>query len=379
MTFSSYLYDRQYWLQQWLVGRFHALRRPSTPAPLPAEGPARVLVVIAGLIGDSVMCTPLLAETRRLWPRASLTLLGLRHNCELLGACPHLTSMIEAPALPFRWRQRRQMRELRQQLRNQRFEVALIALGDQFAHLLAAAGIPIRVGVRESFLAPCLTHTYEIGSGRTWGPAERLNALRVLGAHVGPAAPELWVPDAARAAAERRLADLGLAPGERFAAVHPFGSTARQWWPPERVLPLATALQTKHGLRTLLIGGPETRGRIAGNTSALMDATGAFSLAELLAVLERADLVVSTDSGPFHMAGALRRPLVGLFRKRRPEHADRYPQARVLLGQNTDCESHCRWDHCVSTPCRQLAAITVADVVDAMARALQGKPLATSS
>ncbi|MBW3599046.1 MAG: glycosyltransferase family 9 protein, partial [Planctomycetes bacterium] len=127
---------------------------------------------------------------------------------------------------------------------------------------------------------------------------------------------------------------------------------------------LAEAMRDARFGRVVIVGGPETRGAVPPQpANVTIDATGALSLRELMGVINGAALVVSTDSGPFHIAGALGRPLVGLFRARRPEHAHRYPQARVVFGRYQNCQSECQWHQCSRVPCRQLESISVADVM----------------
>jgi ADP-heptose:LPS heptosyltransferase len=243
--------------------------------------------------------------------------------------------------------------------------------------MIAKAGIPVRVGVRGHALAPCLTHLYDIGSPRTWGPNERLNAIRVLGFDVPPIAPHVVVVEAARAAARARLASWGIGPTTPFAAVHPFGSTRRHWWPIERVSQLADDLMRQHGLRTVLIGGPDSRLALPPSLrDVVVDAT--VPVSELVAVLAEAAVVISTDSGPFHLAGAVGTPLVGLFRARRPEHAGRYPQAQVLFGRDDTCASLCAWDRCQELPCRQMRDLSPEEVCETTRRALGASAVAQS-
>jgi len=101
-------------------------------------------------------------------------------------------------------------------LRALQFDLAIILLGDQFAHLLARVGIPIRIGVKEHQLAPCLTHHYSIGSPRTWGPEERLGALRCLGYKVESVKPRLWVDRDARESASLKLRSFGIEAGGKI-------------------------------------------------------------------------------------------------------------------------------------------------------------------
>jgi ADP-heptose:LPS heptosyltransferase len=322
--------------------------------------------VVTGLIGDTVMSTPVIVEARRLWPEAWITLLGNRRTCELLSACPLVDAWLETPVIPFTLRRRQEVVELERRLREQAFDVAIILLGDQFAQVLADARIPTRVGVRGHLLEPFLTRTYDIGSPKDWGPRERLGALRALGYEVGHVMPTLWVSDQARMAAQVRLIELGLPEGTAYAVVHPFGSTQAQWWPPDRTAELGEAVFREHNLWTVAIGGTETRGALRTCSSTIIDAIGALAIPELMAVIGSAELVISTDSGPFHIAGALRRPLVGLFRARRPEHAARYPWAKVVFGQHASCARRCAWNRCQSRTCRQMNALSVSEVLDAI-------------
>lgn len=342
-----------------------------------AKNPERVLLVIAGLLGDTVMTAPVVTAARRVWPFAQLTLLGRRENCELLSVCPELDARVEMSAFPFTVRRRSEVARLQHWVNAQRFDVALLLLGDQFGYMVAKAGIPVRVGVRGHALSPCLTHHYDIGSPRTWGPNERLNAIRVLGFDVPPMVPRLTVPSQTRAAARAQLATLGLDASTPFAAVHPFGSTSRQWWPIERVSTLAGDLMGRHGLRTVLIGGPDVRSAVPASLQArLVDATGRLSIPQLMGSLAEASLVVTTDSGPFHMAGAFGAPLLGLFRARRPEHAKNYNGSEVLLGRDESCAQRCQWDRCAHLPCRQMAALSVDEVCHAAHDMLSARPLA---
>ena len=176
------------------------------------------------------------------------------------------------------------------------------------------------------------------------------------------------VSEPARDAARIKLLALGMRAGASYAVLHPFGSTRRQWWPPERVSELARVLVEQWDLDVVLLGGLETKGHASLDMTRGFDATGALSVSELVAVLSDASLVISTDSGPFHVAGALGRPLVGLFRASRQEHAGRYSSAFVLFGEDSQCDVACRWDRCRGVPCRQMSRLTIEDIAAAASR-----------
>ncbi len=376
MSLSSYIYSQQWRARQRLVALRYGRSHSNGVIDPKSFAPRNVLFVLSGLIGDSVMSLPSIAAAREIWAGAGITVLGRKHNRELIAACPWFDDFFECNADPFSLRRSGEIKELEQWLRSRNFDAAIILLGDQFAHLLARAGLPVRVGAGGTLLERCLTHAYDTGSPRTWGANERLNSLRCLGYSVDPATPRLFVDAEARRTAVEKLVTLGLPETENYAALHPFGSSRRQWWKLQEAKALADHLYDRSGLRTVLVGGPETEEAARElDGGPLVSAAGQLSLGELLAVIERARLVVTTDSGPFHIAGALARPTVGLFRSRRPEHAGAYPGARVVFGKNEMCRTQCDWDRCAAEPCRQMEDIDAADVRSALDEVLSAVSL----
>jgi ADP-heptose:LPS heptosyltransferase len=355
--------------------RISGWRRSFRPTPVPPQlsgEPRRVLVVLKGLLGDTILCTPVLIEARRLWPSARITLLGRRQNCELLRACPAVDDFFESAADPFSVRRRRDTAALKAWLARGAFDVAILALADELAALLEESRVPIRVGALATPLAPFLTHTYRIGSPGTWTPDERLNCLRCLGLDVRSTEPRLWVTDEGRRSAEQKLRDLGLREGRRYAVIHPYSSKRMRWWPVNRVARLAGALFRDYDLEAVLVCSSR---QSVDPGSRLINTTGLLNLSELLAIIGGAVFAVSTDSGPFHMAGALQIPTVGLMRSTAPYYARLYATSRVLLGTDAWCEGRCRWDRCGNMPCRQMESLHVDRVLQEIGALLASRGL----
>ena len=249
----------------------------------------------------------------------------------------------------------------------------MLLLGDQYGYLAAGVGIPVRVGPANDFQSACATNTFDVLEPRTWGPPERLNAFRCLGYEVEDIEPKLWVSEAATKTASEKLGEAGIADGEEYCVIHPFGSTHRQWWMLDRVRRLADEIFDEFGMRSVIVGGVETAGETMDGP-AIVDSRGKLNLQELMAVIEGARLAVSTDSGPFHISGALGTRTVGLFRSRRPEHASRYSSGSVVFGRCEECVRTCEWDSCAADPCRQMVDISVDDVLSEIRRRIAGGP-----
>lgn len=366
MSFKTSIYSYQLQFRQWLLARSYANPEGFRSGPLEAE-PDKVLFVLAGLIGDSIMSLPAIDVCRKLWPAASITVLGKKHNHDLIAASGFFDDFYEFDADPFSLRRSEKTRTLETWLETKCFDAAIILLGDQFAHLLARANIPVRVGVEGTPLENCLTHTYNIGSPRTWGVNERLNSVRCLGYEVENTLPSLIVDPDARRSGQEKLRACGIDVA-RYIVLHPFGSTLRQWWSLKNIPMFATELREKYGLQVVLVGGTQNAGSLLQDATAVVaEMTGKLSLPELLAVIDGAKLVVTTDSGPFHIAAGLGKKTVGIFRSSRPEHATQYPSATVVFGENQACIDACGWDSCQRSPCLQMAEISVAAVIRAVA------------
>ena len=105
----------------------------------------------------------------------------------------------------------------------------------------------------------------------------------------------------------------GYPPGTGHVVVHPGASVPARAWAPERHAALVRAL-AREGWRVIVTGGPCERAltRHVAGTRAL-DLGGRTSLGELADVLAGAACLVTGNTGPAHLAAAVRTPVVSLF------------------------------------------------------------------
>jgi ADP-heptose:LPS heptosyltransferase len=145
-----------------------------------------------------------------------------------------------------------------------------------------------------------------------------LHVLRGLGMDVPAVAPyDLAVPDDAVRGALCALRGRGIAPP--FAVIHPVASDEPKNWPVERFAAVADHLVRAHHLDVLVTGSDrdgDRLGALLGNVSCrerVVAAAGAFSLPEMAAVCRSAEIMVTADTGPMHLADTVGTPLVALF------------------------------------------------------------------
>jgi ADP-heptose:LPS heptosyltransferase len=157
---------------------------------------------------------------------------------------------------------------------------------------------------------------------------------------------------------------------EPYVVVHPGASVPARTWPVERHVELVGALAAR-GRNVAVTGSPDEVA-VTGLVSAegggrVADLGGRTSLAELAEVLAGAQTVVVANTGPAHLAAAVRTPVVSLFApvvtavRWRP-----WRVPHVLLGDQTaECAgSRARVCPVPGHPC--LASVSVADVVAAV-------------
>lgn len=153
-------------------------------------------------------------------------------------------------------------------------------------------------------------------------------------------------------------------------------------WRPENYIAVAEHAHRVHGLDIVVTGGPtrierDYGMRIAEDANApVTNLVGETNLKQLFAVLQRAKVVVSPDSGPVHMATAAGTPVIGLYASSNPDRTgpsrqrqwtvNRYPEALMReCGKTVD---EVRWGKRVRSPdAMDLVAVTdVTERLDAL-------------
>jgi heptosyltransferase-1 len=157
---------------------------------------------------------------------------------------------------------------------------------------------------------------------------------------------------------------------DRFAVISPCAGWGAKEWPAERYGAVAQDL-AKTGLRSIVNYGPGEEGianivlREGGGAAQPMQG----SISDLIALLRRAQLFVGGDTGPMHLAAALKVPVVALFGPTDPARSGPYGTPSVVLRDSTSVTSHAR----SATTDRGLMKIRSEDVVHAAEKLLSTK------
>ncbi|HET9949507.1 MAG TPA: glycosyltransferase family 9 protein [Longimicrobiales bacterium] len=180
---------------------------------------------------------------------------------------------------------------------------------------------------------------------RALRPYHRIDAYRILLGQepAGPRAHRIEPPEELRA--RWRAA---LPPGRPLVGLFPGANAPARRWPAGRFAALAAALAAR-GAGVVVLGGPAERDLTASVAAAApgsADLGARTDLADLAAVLSLCDLVVTNDTGPMHLAGAVGTPTVSLWGPSDPNEVRQVgaPDVRVS-GPELPCKP-CRKNRC---------------------------------
>ena len=264
----------------------------------------RVLLVRFSSIGDVVLTTPLVRALRRRHPDAELVYVTKRALAPLVSDNPHLTRVVALePHEP--------VHHLAARLRALAPTHGLDLHGSLRSAALRAL-VPGRwAGYRKRKVARTALIAAKLDLYRDAVPvAERyFEAARLLDVRPDGGPPEFHLGSGARERVAAWLAERGLA-GVPLAALAPGAAHATKRWPTRHWIELAGRLRAA-GFEPVTVGGVGDRG-IAQQVPA-PSATGELSLQETGALLGRARVVVSGDTGVMHMATGVGTPVVALF------------------------------------------------------------------
>jgi heptosyltransferase-2 len=340
-----------------------------------SAAPGRILVRVPTWVGDAVMATPVFRALRAAHPAAEIVLEGRPVLEELLGGLASFDRWLADPSAGARGLLARARR-----IRRERCDWAVLLPDSPRAALGPfLARVPRRTGYsRDPLRRVLLTESLDpprLGGRRVPVPmTERyLRITRSLGVPDRGTHLELAVDPAARERVGARLRGLGLADGERLAAVTPgagFGSS--KLWPVEHFAAACDGLAGRLGLRPVLAPGPgegEIAARIQAHSRAAvrLDPAG---LAELVALVERSALVLTNDTGPRHIAVALDRPVVVLMGPTDPEITAQHLERQRVLREPVACSpcqlKTCPIDHrCLTRLAPERAVAAAAELLGA--------------
>lgn len=284
-----------------------------------------ILIVRTDRMGDVVLTTPVIGALRAAYPKARLCMLVTPATWDLVAGHPDLDEvMLDDRAKRHKgfwgfWR-------LIRQLRRRNFSAAFIFHTKRRTNLMCfLAGIPHRIGYKNNKFGFLLTDP--VKDTRHEGRQHEVDyCLDILKAW-GLAPPKMALKVSLHGAAEQWAKDFFKQPAlqdKRCIAIHPGASDPAKCWPAHRFAAMMNVLDQRHACVFVLMGAAATTVVAEQIKTDLEDhvmvwnLTGKTSVAQMVSILKRCQLLISNDSGPVHVAAGVGTPVVSLFTRDQP-------------------------------------------------------------
>lgn len=310
-------------LYRWLWLKRAMDRRPRPASELGTPAIRRILAISCTALGDTLLSTPGLRALRQTYPQAHIALLVHPSLQTLFAGQADVNELIPYDG---KWRG---FSRVARQLHG--YDLAAIFHGNE----PQATPLAYLSGARHIFKLPNNNRWNFLLNNRepvlSWddlghGIDQRLAVARLAGAS-GELSRRMTVPMPVdgQAALDQALAERGWQTAPMI-ALQPGASTMSRRWPRSRFIALAVELARQHPeLRFVVTGSPaeaalcqevaagiEAAAPQSGGSRAWASA-GQLPLIALPALLKRASLLVTGDTGPMHLAVTVETPVVALF------------------------------------------------------------------
>ena len=284
---------------------------------------ANILIVRTDRIGDVVLTTPVFKALRKAYPLARITVLVTPLTADLVRGNPYIDEVI----CDDRMGEHRGFLgaiRLTKMIRSRKFDAAFIYHTKRRYNLMCFwVGVPLRIGYKNGKFGIFLTHPVkdERHLGKKHEAEYCLDLLKPFGVSDAELDVFVAVNKEAEAWAAGWFNAKGICPGDVI-AVHPGASDATRLWPTACYARLIDALANRYSVKILLVGGPETVNTAAEilrlARSSVLDMTGQVTVGQTSSILRRCRFLVSSDSGPLHIAAGVGIYTICLFPRIQP-------------------------------------------------------------
>jgi len=320
----------------------------------------RLLIVRLSAMGDVIHTLPAVYALRKAFPHAEIGWLIEERWTELLCASGSPRRGPRTPQRPLvdwvhtvrltDWRKSlftlptlQQIATVWNDVREARYEIAIDLQGAIRSAVLARwSKAPAVYGAAQPREAPAsLWYTRRVVTRGAHVIDQNLSVAETIAQRELTAPPvALPLDPEVESRTDQHLSQLGVS---HFAILNPGAGWGAKRWPAERYGEVARRL-AENGIRSLINYGPGeeqlVNDAVAASLGAARPTRG--SLTELIALTRRARLFIGGDTGPTHLASALRVPVVAIFGPTDPARNGPYGTRSVVLRSPSSATTHAR-------------------------------------
>ncbi len=327
-------------------------------------------------IGDAISTIPAIRAIRKKFKNAVITEIISAHLLELVSHCPHIDNVIsydreagfaglfKKMGLLFNLRKAKfDIVIFLKCVSGPRQKFSLFFRDNLFLYLTQAK---IRVGFYTPGNGFLLTHKLRADKYSFENIIDSyLDLVNLIGARDSNESPELWLDSKAEQYIDNILGKL-ISGQNLLIGINPRAKEEIKLWGDDRFAMLADSLIEQYQSKVIFTAIERDFDIIKNKIIALMRNKPLpfinTDLNQLVALINRCDLFISLDSGPFHIASSLGIPAIGIFSGREDPRAwDTRVKRSIMIRKGPDC-SPCYKKICRDKVC--LDTISVKDVLE---------------
>ncbi len=332
-----------------------------------------MLIKLSGL-GDVVHTLPVLVKLRSRYPRARIDWLITPENAEIVRCHPALSNVVLFARRDFskrghRWRAMLAFLDMLKQIRRAKYDLVIDLHGQaRSAFFALASGARVRIGFDRP-VKDIIRHGWRGAREGSWIaythriPIPTLDVHAIdrylwVGALLGfdDSPPDLTIHLASQTVqnVQRLLEDHGIPASKALAVMAPGTIWETKRWTIEGFAAVARQF-LQDGIAVALAGTTRDQARcrqIAAAAPGAADLSGKTTPAELAALIQRAEVCVTNDSGAMHLAVSLGKPTVSVFGPTNPVRVGPYHRPESVVRVDLPCSpcnyrwlSQCPFDH----------------------------------
>lgn len=345
-----------------------------------------ILIVKLSAIGDVVHTLPSLAAMREMCPTAHITWVVEEASADLITDHPALDRLIVFRRK--RWIENVRRREnmggtvsdilkFIRELRERRYDVVI-----DFHGLFKSSLVVLLSGARRKLgydsmqeLSGLFLNEKIVEDMGKHAVDRYLDFVRYLGGKVGT--PEFLIPVTTenKKNIERLLKANNVDMSERFVAVNPVAYWDTKLWDNDKFARLCDRIVTELQHKVVFTGSKDddTIDHIRKQmTQPAVSVEGRTTLRDLAHLYTLSSALITTDSGPMHIAAAVNTPTVALFGPTDPARTGPYGKGHRVVRKELDC-SPCFLKRCATMRCmKEISPDEVFDAVRKTIRTAEG-------
>ena len=382
--------------------------KPARGSALQSAEFSRILLIKPSALGDVVHTIPVLVKLRARYPRARIDWLITPENAEVVRCHPALNNVVLFARRDFskrgrRWRALMAFFDLLKQIRRAKYDLIVDMHGQvRSAFFALISGASVRIGFdrpvkrtltvsAEHDLKNVPSHGWRGAREGSWLAYTHRIAIPTLDVHAidrylwvgellgfdgNPADLTIHLPTEAVSKVQRLLEEHGVPTDTPLVVLVPGTIWETKHWTIEGFSGVAREF-LRHGFAVALAGTKRDQQRccqIAAAAPGTCDLSGKTTPAELAALIRRAEVAVTNDSGSMHVAASLDKPMVSVFGPTNPVHIGPYERPESVVRVDLPCSpcnyrrlSQCPFDHAC------MKQVTSAMVVERVEKILASK------